>query len=314
VPAFGWHPWFSHQLYDESQYEGRLSLSQSEKAHHYRRILAPAPKDETWLQTLPDPSPLGRFLQETETFLEKYPVALIGEVGLDRSFRIPEPWGPAEAETRDASVTAGGRESRKLSPFRVSIDHQKEILLAQLRLAGKLQRAASVHGVQAHGHVYDTLAESWKGHENQVTSQRERKRTASAISRNAQPVEEESQSDKESNVERPFPPRLCLHSYSGSADAVSRYLAPAVPCDVFFSFSSAVNSWADDGSGKVEASVKAVPDGNILVESDLDTAGENMDAALEEVVRKICKLKGWSLDGGVRQLGQNWRKFVFGHS
>jgi Tat protein secretion system quality control protein TatD with DNase activity len=57
-----------------------------------------------------------------------------------------------------------------------------------------------------------------------------------------------------------------------------------------------------------------VPDGNILVESDLDTAGENMDAALEEVVRKICKLKGWSLDGGVRQLGQNWRKFVFGHS
>jgi Tat protein secretion system quality control protein TatD with DNase activity len=313
VPAFGWHPWFSHQLYDEKQYDGRPSLSQREKADHYRRVLAPSLDDETFLQALPDPFPLGVYLEQMRVMLEKYPIALLGEVGLDRSFRIPEPWHLAgQAKKRDTSKTEGGREQRKLSPYRVSIDHQKVILLAQLRLAGQMQRAASVHGVQAHGHVYDALAEAWKGFENHVPSQRDRKKLASAISRNAESIEDDSPDDKTEDVSKPFPPRICLHSYSGSADAVGRYLAPAVPCEVFFSFSTTINSWADDGSGKVEAAVKAVPDDKVLVESDLDTAGEYMDAALKEVVLKICKIKNWPVEDGVRRLGENWRRFVFG--
>jgi Tat protein secretion system quality control protein TatD with DNase activity len=245
--------------------------------------------------------------------MEKYPVALLGEVGLDRSFRIPEPWELAgQAKQRDASKTEGGREQRKLSPYRVSIDHQKVILHAQLRLAGQMQRAASVHGVQAHGHVYDAFAEAWKGFENHVPSQRARKKLASAISRNAEPAEDESTSVEIGNASRPFPPRICLHSYSGSADAIGRYVAPTVPCEVFFSFSTTINSWADDGSGKVEAAVKVVPDDRVLVESDMDTAGEHMDAALQEAVLKICKIKDWPIQEGVKRLGQNWRRFVFG--
>jgi Tat protein secretion system quality control protein TatD with DNase activity len=313
VPAFGWHPWFSHELYDETKYEGRNSLSQREKADHYRQILTPSLDDEAYLQSLPDPSPMGIYLARMKVMLEKYPVALLGEVGLDRSFRIPEPWQlKGQAKQRDAGKTEGGREQRKLSPYRVSIDHQKVILLAQLRLAGQMQRAASVHGVQAHGHVYDALAEVWKGYENHVPSQRDRKKLASAISRNAEPVEDESASDEVANVLRPFPPRICLHSYSGSADAISRYLAPTVPCEVFFSFSTTINSWADDRSGKVEAAVKAVPDDKVLVESDLDTAGENMDAALKEAVLKICEIRNWPIEDGVKRLGENWRRFVFG--
>jgi Tat protein secretion system quality control protein TatD with DNase activity len=85
-----------------------------------------------------------------------------------------------------------------------------------------------------------------------------------------------------------------------------------VPCEVFFSFSTTINSWADDGSGKVEAAVKVVPDNRVLVESDMDTAGENMDAALQEAVLKICKIKDWPIEEGVKRLGQNWRRFVFG--
>jgi hypothetical protein len=50
----------------------------------------------------------------------------------------------------------------------------------------------------------------------------------------------------------------------------------------------------------------------ILVESDLHTAGEEMDLRLEDIVRRICGAKGWGLDEGVERLGRNWRAFVFG--
>ena len=55
-----------------------------------------------------------------------------------------------------------------------------------------------------------------------------------------------------------------------------------------------------------------MPDDKILIESDLHTAGERMDNLLEEIVRKICDLKGWELDEGVRKLRDNWKRFVFG--
>ena len=37
-----------------------------------------------------------------------------------------------------------------------------------------------------------------------------------------------------------------------------------------------------------------------------------MDIRLEDIVRRICKIKGWGLDEGVKKLGQNWKAFVFG--
>jgi hypothetical protein len=37
-----------------------------------------------------------------------------------------------------------------------------------------------------------------------------------------------------------------------------------------------------------------------------------MDKYLEAIVRRICNIKGWSLEDGVRQLGKNWKGFVFG--
>ncbi|KXS96225.1 hypothetical protein AC578_9630 [Pseudocercospora eumusae] len=311
VPAFGWHPWFSHHMYDESDYGSATALNPEQKAAHYQSVLTPKSDDRQFLDRLPDPMPFGVFISQTRQYLQKYPLALIGEVGLDRSFRIPEAWLPGEAEERDENLTPGGREGRRLSPYRVSMDHQRKVLSAQLALAGEMSRAVSCHGVAAHGIVYETVAQTWKGHERKTVSKRARKEQQSAVRRNASGEDQEDSVGQEAGP-KPYPPRLCLHSYSGPAETIKQYTDSKVPCEIFFSFSTTINAWSEDGNGKVEAAVKAVPDDRILVESDLHTAGEHMDRYLQQAVEKICQVKGWELEDGVIRLGQNWKRFAFG--
>jgi Tat protein secretion system quality control protein TatD with DNase activity len=310
VPAFGWHPWFSHQMFDENAYDGAVSLTQDQKAAHYQSVLAPKSEDRDFLLSLPDPRPFGEFIAQMKGHLQDFPLALVGEVGLDKSFCIPEDWLPQHLDERNTGLTPGGREGRRLSPYRVSMDHQRKVLLAQLKLAGEMQRAVSMHGVQAHGVVHDTLAETWKGHERKFLSRKEQKRVEAAKKANAEPEDAEDESDFAGP--KPYPPRVCLHSFSGPAETVKLYTAPIVPCEIFFSFSTSINSWVEDGKGKVEAAVRAVPDDRLLMESDLHTAGDRMDQYLEEIVRKLCEVKGWDLETGTKQLAANWLRFVSG--
>lgn len=295
-------------MFDESTYPNTISLNPDQKIQHYQTALTPEPQDRDFLLALPDPRPFSVFLQETKAYLEKYPLALIGEVGLDKQFRIPEAWLPGQDQSRDDTLTPGGREGRKLSPYRVSMSHQKKVLLAQLHLAGELGRATSVHGVQAHGVVFETLRETWKGHERHVPSKREKKRDAANAQHASTPEARKSEAEKGPT---PYPPRICLHSYSGPSETIKQYLHPSTPAKIFFSFSSVIN-FSHAGASKTEEAVKVVPDDRILIESDLHTAGDRMDGYLEEVVRKICELKGWKIEQGVKQLAQNWKEFVFG--
>ncbi|KAI4787909.1 Metallo-dependent hydrolase, partial [Aureobasidium sp. EXF-8845] len=215
IPCFGWHPWFSHQMFDEETYPNTKILTPEQKIEHYQSALTPSPTDRDFLLALPDPRPLSIFLAETRAYLEKYPLALIGEVGLDKQFRIPQVWLPDQKTERDDTTTPGGREGRSLSPYRVSMSHQKKVLLAQLHLAGELGRATSVHGVQAHGFVFNTLQETWKGYERKVFSKRERKKQEVAT-----PAEVNNQTGHEERTPTPYPPRICLHSYSGPPETI----------------------------------------------------------------------------------------------
>ncbi|KAI5252171.1 Metallo-dependent hydrolase [Aureobasidium subglaciale] len=311
IPCFGWHPWFSHQLFDEAIYPATTTLTPDQKVEHYQAALTPKPTDRDFLLRLPDPRPLSVFLAETRQYLERYPLALIGEVGLDKQFRIPEARLPDQKTERDEALTPGGREGRQLSPYRVSMDHQKKVLLAQLLLAGELDRATSVHGVQAHGVVFNTLQETWKGHERIVLSKRERKKQEAASQTPTSARDEYMTEGQGQRKSTPYAPRICLHSYSGPPETIKQYLDPRIPAQIFFSFSSVVN-FSHACVSKSEEAVKTVPDDRILIESDLDAAGERMDGYLEQIVRKICEIKGWGLEEGVKQLAHNWRSFVFG--
>ncbi|OTA69039.1 Metallo-dependent hydrolase [Hypoxylon sp. EC38] len=302
VPSFGWHPWFVHQIYDDLSPNPTYDGTSSGRISHYDKVLSPPPssKDVSFSESLPDPRPLSEFLQETRSRLEKHPLALVGEVGLDKAFRLPQSWTSAHEDQRDEGLTPGGREGRQLSPHRVQMSHQAAILQAQLRLAGEMGRAVSVHGVQAHGVLYDTIAKLWKGHERYEGASNSTNRKSGKV--NLAPGK---------LGPKPYPPRICLHSFSGPVEVVKQYLHPSVPAKIFFSFSVVIN-WAAGGGDKAEDAIRVVPDDRILVESDLHTAGEKMDQYLEEICRRICKIRGWGLREGVEQLGRNWREFVFG--
>ncbi|KAL8826416.1 MAG: hypothetical protein Q9170_007411 [Blastenia crenularia] len=311
VPSFGWHPWFSYQIFDDSS-SLHSEAKKIDSIHHYRSVLAPSP-DDGFISTLPEPRSLSVFLNQLRGNLKKFPYALVGEVGIDRSFRLPTQWTHDDDAKRDANITPGGREGRRLSPYRVQIDHQRKILGAQLGLAGELGRPVSVHGVAAHGLVYETLKETWQGHEKKVLSKRERKRRTSADNAHAIEAAGDSTGAREEDrtfQPKPYPPRICLHSYSGPSDALKQYLDPSIPATIYFSFSRLVNF--SNRSEKAVEVVKAVPNDKILVESDLHSAGDEMDSLLEDVTRLICKIKGWSLNEGVQLLKSNWKRFVFG--
>ncbi|KAH8201258.1 hypothetical protein TruAng_004575 [Truncatella angustata] len=322
IPAFGWHPWFSYQIFDDTVPNPTYDGTEEGKTIHYDKILSPAPssKDGSFSVGLQEPQPLSQFINETRSRLELYPQALVGEIGLDKAFRIPESWTSTEGIQQDEDLTPGGREGRRLSPYRVNLEHQTMVLKAQLQLAGELNRAVSVHGVQVHGALYNAISDCWKGHEKEVLSRREQKKIA-ANAENFSDDEEEIQDDKSKKTSqdqqgKPYPPRICLHSYSGPVNIMNQYLHKSVPAKVFFSFSVAINFDPEGGdkNQKTEEAIRTCPDNRILVESDLHTAGDRMDNYLEAICRKVCELKGWELRKGVEQLARNYREFAFDES
>ncbi|KAG7452247.1 Metallo-dependent hydrolase [Guyanagaster necrorhizus] len=127
IPCFGYHPWFSHCI---------TLQPGATKDEHYRRLFAVENFDEyqAIYNTLPQPVSIAEVISEVQANLEAFPNAMLGEVGLDRAFRIPYDYAAFP---------------RELTSFTVPIDHQLAILEAQVDLAVKLRRNISLHSVKA---------------------------------------------------------------------------------------------------------------------------------------------------------------------
>lgn len=148
VPSFGYHPWFTHWIALES-YES--------KENHYRRIFKDADEHpevfQKLLVRLPEPVILQTVLEDVRQNLMAFPTAMLGEVGIDKSFRVPYDYLSSSGE---------------LTPFTVPLEHQLAIFEAQLDLAAELGRNVSMHSVKSQmatvellGRMADKHGERW---------------------------------------------------------------------------------------------------------------------------------------------------------
>ena len=189
VPFFGYHPWFAH-------------LFSIDDENHYESIFKPTPSQD-FIAHLPKPIPWDRALKDLRERLETNPKAQVGEIGLDKSFRLPTHINGQ----RDVAAR------KDLSPYRTTPTHQLCIFTDQCRLAAQLGRSISVHGVQCHGTLFTTLQSLWHP------------------------------TPKNTPTQAPaYPPRICIHSASLPIDTLKQYLHASVPAKVYFSFSTVINA------------------------------------------------------------------------
>jgi len=126
----GYHPWFSHHI---SLRDPPLS-----KGEHYRALLKPGDAHEDSFQAvlehLPEPTSLTSILSTLKQNLTTFSNAMIGEIGLDRAFRVPVNYYTTP---------------RHLTRFTIPLEHQLAVLEAQLDLAVEMKRNVSIHSVKS---------------------------------------------------------------------------------------------------------------------------------------------------------------------
>ncbi len=137
--SVGYYPWWSHQI---SLLDTPLPTEE-----HYRALFSPSQTQEDAFQrilpSLPAPRPLLSIVNEVRENLQLSPTTMLGEVGIDRAFRVRYP--------------QIGEDGMKLSPFTVPIEHQLAALEAQIGVAVELGRNISLHSVKASGATVELL-------------------------------------------------------------------------------------------------------------------------------------------------------------
>lgn len=145
----GMHPWFVHGL--------SLEGEAPPKDEHYRRMFLPREQSEdtetsrdldVLLPSLPTPTPLRVLIAELRERMQATPQAMLGEVGLDKSFRLHYPEGSVERETR-----------KKSSSLATPPAHQLAVVRAQIKMALELRRNISFHSVRVQGDTRQLLDE-----------------------------------------------------------------------------------------------------------------------------------------------------------
>lgn len=152
VPYFGIHPWYSHLFSELSRDD--FASDEEYKESHYRKVLDPGP-DLQLLDILPIPFSLEEHLKKIEQSCIEWGqkcCAGIGEIGLDKLFRIPTNgfYGNQSSPLKDTDV--------KLSPCKVTMKHQELVFVRQLSIANELRKPVSLHCVKAHGLLYELAA------------------------------------------------------------------------------------------------------------------------------------------------------------
>ncbi|KAJ2741971.1 Cut9-interacting protein scn1 [Coemansia sp. BCRC 34301] len=141
---------------------------------------------------------------------------------------------------------------------------QIALLKAQLAIAHDLGVPVSVHCVRAFGALADVL--------------REAERAGS------------------------LPPRIMLHSYSGSPEMLQQlFMRGELGTRIYASYSQVVNG---RNLQRTRQCIQATPQNRVLVESDLHEVGKTA-LALDQAVEMVAVARGWQLQEARRKLAEN---------
>jgi len=285
-PRAGLHPWFSHPI----SFSPPSSLPP--KDEHYSRLFtdpanpdAPHPSLASLLPYLPDPVSFDAFLSDLEHNLVSHPSSHVGEIGLDRAFRIPNP-----------PHVVADKANPKNSDLATPLAHQLRIVEAQVDLAIRLGRNISLHSVRAPKETVDMLqgfkdskGDGWRRLHVCLHSFGGSPESAKQIQKGA------SRSRPLSSSSSPSP--------RGTASLTHR--SPAAHPNTFFSFATIISG----RSPHFHALLRAIEPDRLLVESDYLHTRE-IDNQLGDVFEEVQLARGWDADETVRRLEDNFRRFV----
>ncbi|KAH9818396.1 TatD family [Melampsora americana] len=138
-PAFGLHPWFSHQIC--------FTTDPSENESDQLPLILEKDQDQSIIKShLSNPIELNEFLNELKDRLVSIPDSMLGEVGLDKSFKVHI---PIPIQNSNQNQNQNQKDQTKLIKSKVKVEHQIKVLEAQLDLAISLRKPISLHGVKA---------------------------------------------------------------------------------------------------------------------------------------------------------------------
>lgn len=146
TPCFGVHPWYSHLF----SLDGMIS-----KEGHYRQVFGikeGSKLDDEILNILPDPIDFNQHLQIMRNLINKYDIAVLGEIGLDKLFRIPTSGFYGNPKFKESKDVVG------LTNYKTTMEHQKRIFIEQLKIAVELNLPISVHNVKTSGVIHDIIS------------------------------------------------------------------------------------------------------------------------------------------------------------
>ncbi|KAJ1730277.1 Cut9-interacting protein scn1 [Coemansia biformis] len=148
------------------------------------------------------------------------------------------------------------------------LDLQLQVFVTQLAIAHEVGVPVSIHCVRAFGQLADVLRDAERRHA--------------------------------------LPPRIMLHSYSGSPDMLQQvFFNGELGTRVYVSFSTAVNG---RGRAKSMQCIRVAPADRLLVESDLHCAHTALPA-LDGAVDLVAEARGWLVPEARRVLARNSRAF-----
>lgn len=132
---------------------------------------------ENLMKYLPEPVPIQSILSELRDNFINFPQAMLGEVGLDKVFKLPfgkKGWtreieNNPKSDEDDGSAQSANPHTlalrhHKLSSLTPSMSHQVEILRFQLSLAVEFKRNVSLHCVKASGALTQCLEDERAKH------------------------------------------------------------------------------------------------------------------------------------------------------